>query len=204
MDATKALQELVAGNRRFVSGESTVEALSKEKQAHLVGGQKPFAIVIGCADSRVPVEHIFDQGFGELFVIRVAGNVASPEVIGSVEYAVEHLDTRLVAVLGHTNCGAVGATLEALKSNATVESPNLDSIVQRIQPAVAELLKTEFADDPAKLIQHAVRANVHASVGQLKTGSQLLEQLSEQGELKIVGAEYSLETGEVDFFEGMD
>ena len=203
LDALDALARLKAGNARYVAGTPTLATLSSAEREQLAAGQQPFAVIFGCSDSRVPVEHIFDQGFGDLFVIRVAGNVVAPSLIGSVEYAVEVLGTRLVVVLGHTGCGAVGATLAALQQAAAVESPNLGSIVRRIQPAVAELLETQLVQDEAALMHHAVRANVRASAGQLRTASELLEGLIEQDELLVVGAEYSLETGIVDFFDGI-
>ncbi len=204
--AKEAIDRLQAGNARYVAGSSTLPNMSPASRERLSEGQQPFAVIFGCSDSRVPVEHIFDQGFGQLFVIRVAGNVVAPSLIGSVEYAVEVLGTRLVVVLGHTGCGAVDATLDALQQSTAVDiaSPNLGSIVRRIRPAVEELFETELVNDRAALAHHAVRANVRSSAGQLRTSSEYLESLIESGELLVVGAEYSLESGVVDFFEGVD
>ncbi len=202
----EALQRLREGNLRFASGEGRRElALDEAERAGLVDGQAPFAVVLGCSDSRVPTEIVFDQGLGDLFVIRVAGNVVAPSQIGSVEFAAGKLGTPLVAVLGHTGCGAVRATLEELRRDSAASdpapSPHLRSIVERIRPAVESLLETELVHDPAALERSAVRANVRASADKLRHGSALLEQLVASGDLLIVGAEYSLETGEVDFFE---
>lgn len=201
--AREALERLRAGNRRFVAGERAAdEPLSHERRAELVARQEPFAIVFGCSDSRVPAEIVFDQGIGDLFVIRVAGNVVAPSLVGSVEFAAAQFGTRLVVVLGHTRCGAVTATLDELQRPSGGQSKNLRSIVDRVRPAVLPLLDTDLAGDRDALIDRAVRANVIASANQLRHGSEILEELSEDG-LTVVGAEYSLETGEVDFFDGV-
>jgi carbonic anhydrase len=163
--------------------------------------QEPLAVILGCSDSRVPVEVVFDQGFGDLFVIRVAGNIVAPSQIGSVEFAAERLGTRLVVVLGHTRCGAVQATLEDLQQ-AQPQSWNMSSIVSRIRPSVEGLLATDLKHDHAALVTQAVRANVRASVNHLRHGSEVLEHLLRADGLQIVGAEYSLDTGVVDFFDG--
>lgn len=202
--AREALHRLREGNRRFVSGERSGDRLAAHTRPDdLVDGQTPFAAILGCSDSRVPVEIVFDQGPGDLFVIRVAGNVVAPSLVGSVELAAEQFGTRLVVVLGHSRCGAVTATLDALQRSAKSESRNLRSIVDRIAPAVAELLETDLRHDPAALLHHAVRANVRASVSHLRHGSDVLEGLIESHDLLVVGAEYSLATGEVDFFDGV-
>lgn len=202
LQAREALVRLREGNRRFVAGVRNLDALlAPARRAALVFEQSPFAIVLGCSDSRVPAELVFDQGLGDLFVIRVAGNIVAPSQVGSVEFAAERFGTRLVVVLGHSQCGAITATLEELRSGAT-HSPNLRSIVERIRPSVATLLSTELANDEARLVHHAVRANVRASADHLRHGSALLEQLIQDEGLLVVGAEYSLETGEVDFFDG--
>ena len=177
--------------------------LSQTRREDFVDGQAPFAVILGCADSRVPVEMVFDQGVGDLFVIRVAGNIVAPSMVGSVEFATEKFGTRLVVVLGHTRCGAVQATLEELQRPSEAQSPNLRSIVQRIQPAVEGLLDTELRHDPPALARKAVRANVRVSAGQLRHGSEILERLIEHDGLVVVGAEYALETGVVDFFDGV-
>jgi carbonic anhydrase len=203
ISAAQGLERLRDGNRRFVAGELSSDALASPARRHAVAGdQHPFAIVLGCSDSRVPAEIVFDQGLGDLFVIRVAGNVVAPSQIGSVEFAAEYFGTRLVVVLGHSRCGAVLATIDSLTRQEPHPSRNLRSIVDRVRPAVEPLLDGGGATDDA-LVRRAVRANVRASANQLRHGSEVLEQLVQQGELLIVGAEYSLETGEVDFFEGL-
>lgn len=203
--AREALQRLRDGNRRFVGNVRSVETLfAGSRRAALVGGQRPSAIVLGCSDSRVPGEIVFDQGLGDLFVIRVAGNIVAPSQVGSVEFAAEQFGTRLVVVLGHSQCGAVSATLESLLRPSEGHSRNLRSIVDRIRPSVAGLLQTDLLRDPAALMHEAVRANVRASVDHLRHGSELLERLIARDGLLVVGALYSLETGEVDFFEGAE
>jgi carbonic anhydrase len=200
--AREALERLRAGNRRFASGDRSSGAFaSRLRPGDLASGQEPFAAIRGCSDSRVPVEIVFDQGLGDLFVIRVAGNVVAPSQIGSVEFAAERYCTRLVVVLGHSRCGAVQATLEQLQRPAENQSRNLHSIVNRVRPSVEGLLATELRRDPDALMRQAVRANIRASVNQLQHGSQLIEQLVREDGLLVVGAEYSLETGIVDFFD---
>jgi carbonic anhydrase len=203
ISATDALEHLLKGNRRFASGVASGEGLSsRSRRAELVAGQTPFAIVLGCSDSRVPAEIVFDQGLGDLFVIRVAGNVVAPSQIGSVEFAAERFGTRLVVVLGHSQCGAVLATIEELQRPSETQSRNLRSIVYRIRPAVEGLLSTDLRANPTALVSEAVRANVRVSANQLRHGSEVLERLIEQDGLLIVGAEYSLETGLVHVFDG--
>jgi carbonic anhydrase len=202
ISASDALERLREGNRRFVAGEHTIDELaSGVRRMAVVSGQRPIATILGCSDSRVPVEVVFDQGFGDLFVIRVAGNIVAPSQVGSVEFAAERLGTRLVVVLGHTSCGAVTATLEDLQRPASNQSWNMNSIVSRIRPSVEGLLATELKHDHERLIEQAVRANVRASVNQLRHGSDVLELLIRRDGLRVVGAEYSLETGIVDFFD---
>lgn len=204
ISAGEALTKLREGNQRFISGaQGKGLKESQERRAELVEGQNPFAIILGCSDSRVPTELIFDQGLGDLFVIRVAGNVVAPSLIGSVEYAASQFGTPLVVVLGHSNCGAVSATLQELETEEENRSPNLRSIVERIRPSVETLMETELRHDRNALVDQSVRANVRASVSQLRTSSQILEDLIQAGGLHIVGAEYYLETGEVDFFTGL-
>lgn len=173
------------------------------RRRELAAGQAPFAIVLGCSDSRVPAELVFDQGLGDLFVIRVAGNIVAPSQVGSVEFAVARFGTRLVVVLGHSGCGAVLATIEELGRPSEAQSRNLRSIVDRIRPAVEPLLDTAFGRNPEVLVRHAVRANIRAAASHLRHGSEMLEQYIQRGDLIVVGAEYSLETGIVDFFDGM-
>jgi carbonic anhydrase len=200
-DALTLLQE---GNRRFVSETSNRDAIAgRARRLELASSQAPFATILGCSDSRVPVEIVFDQGLGDLFVIRVAGNIIAPSLIGSVEFAAEQFGTRLVVILGHTQCGAIQGTLEQLQRPVENQSRNLRSIVDLIRPSVEGLLATKLARDRPALIREAVRANIRASVKQLRHGSDVIEQLIQTAGLTVVGAEYSLETGVVEFFDGM-
>jgi carbonic anhydrase len=202
ISATEALERLREGNRRFVAGVRSLQTLlSETRRDELVSGQEPFAVILGCSDSRVPVEIVFDQGLGHLFVIRVAGNVVAASQIGSVEFAAERFGTRLVVVLGHSRCGAVQATLEELQRPGEKQSRHLRSIVDRIRPAVEGLLATGIRNDPEALMRQAVRANVRVAANSLRHGSEVLEKLIETDGLLVVGAEYSLETGAVDFFD---
>lgn len=203
ISATEALQRLREGNRRFARGLSEQDPLKLQaRRLELARSQAPFAVILGCSDSRVPAEIVFDQGLGDLFVIRVAGNIVARSQIGSVEFAAERFKTKLVVVLGHSACGAVEATLEQLERPADDRSPNLRAIVERIRPNVESLAKSWPGRDPAALLREAVRAHVRASVFELKRSSKLLERLSMAGDLDVVGAEYSLDTGAVEFFEG--
>lgn len=199
--AQEALARLRAGNERFVSEALGSEAITTPSRRRQVAvAQEPFAILLGCSDSRVPAEIVFDQGLGDLFVIRVAGNIVAPSQIGSVEFAATQFGTRLVVVLGHSRCGAILATLDELRRPAELQSRNLRSIVDRVRPSLESLLATELRHDPATLVREAVRANVRASVNQLRHGSEILEHLIDHDGLAVVGAEYALETGRVDFF----
>ena len=204
LTAFEALARLQEGNRRFVANQTTSEPIDRATRAALAAGQEPFAVILGCSDSRVPAELVFDQGFGDLFVIRVAGNIVAPSQVGSVEFAASRFGTRLVVVLGHSGCGAIVATLEEVTGHATSESRNLRSIVDRVRPSVETLLAGRRDRDPEALIRDAVRANVRVSVNHLRHGSALLEQLSRTAGLKVIGAEYSLETGVVTFFENVE
>jgi len=200
--ATEALQRLKRGNQRYADDLGGHRALNpQERRSSLTAGQEPFAIILGCSDSRVPAEMVFDQGLGDLFVIRVAGNIVAPSQVDSVEFAAERFGTRLVVVLGHSNCGAIEATIEELGRPKTEQSRRLHSIVKRVRPTVEALLQTELRNDPQALIHHAVKANVRSSVNQLCSGSALLEQLIRDDGLMVVGAEYSLQTGLVEFFD---
>jgi carbonic anhydrase len=202
--AQEALQRLREGNRRFASDVSSRDMLmSPTRRRMLMTGQEPFAIILGCSDSRVPAEIVFDQGLGDLFVIRVAGNIVAPSQVGSVEFAAARFATRLVVVLGHSQCGAVLATLEELQRPTENQSPNLHSIVDRVRPSVEGLLETELRHDPEALVRQAVRANIRASTNQLRHGSEILENLIRKEGLLVIGAEYSLETGVVHFFDGL-
>ena len=203
IEAGEALERLRAGNRRFVEDAGRESPANHSRRRELAAGQEPFAIVLGCSDSRVPAEIVFDQGLGDLFVIRVAGNIVAPSQVGSVEFAAERFGTRLVVVLGHSSCGAIQATLEELGRPVRDQSRHLHSIVDRIRPSVETLLATELRHHPDQLVHEAVRANVRVSAHHLRHGSEVLEQLIEQNGLRVVGAEYSLETGVVDFFDGV-
>ncbi|MDQ8936090.1 carbonic anhydrase [Acinetobacter rudis] len=202
LTAQEALERLKLGNQRFVSGEVKHRPLLEHQQrAEMAEEQHPFAIVLGCSDSRVPAELVFDQGLGDLFVIRVAGNVVAPSQVGSVEFAAERYDCPVVIVLGHSHCGAIQATIDTLMNPDRPPSANLMSIVNRVRPSVEILMQTELKNDLCKLSKHAVRSNVFASVNQLRHGSAVLENLIEKKMLQVIGAEYSLETGQVTFFD---
>src|SRR5882672_6355899 len=204
ISAREALARLREGNRRFAAGVRSSDILvSQSRRSELAAGQEPFAIILGCSDSRVPAEIVFDQGLGDLFVIRVAGHIVAPSQVGSVEFAAERFGTRLVVVLGHTECGAILATLEELGRPTEGQSRNLRSIVDRIRPSVEALLATECGDHADALVRKAVRANIRVSADHLRHGSDVLEQSIQKDGLLVVGAEYSLETGVVDFFDGV-
>ena len=202
LSGPEALERLREGNHRFVTNIRSLEnLLCHSQRSELIAGQNTFAIILGCSDSRVPAELVFGQGFGALFVIRVAGHVVAPSQIGSVEFAATQFNTRLVVVLGHTGCGAVKATIEELRQHQQNPSRHQRSIMERIAPAVAELMETPLRDQPNELMRRAVRANVRASASHLRHGSAILEDMIENRGLLVVGAEYCLETGEVDFFD---
>ena len=204
LKAARALARLREGNRRFASDRAVASFFSNpSRRAELVSGQEPFAIVLGCSDSRVPAELVFDQGFGDLFVIRVAGNVVAPSQVGSVEFAASRFGTRLVVVMGHSRCGVVVAALEELQGRAGRQSRNQRAIVDRVRPSVETVLASRRDADPEILLRDAIRANVRASVDHLRHGSELLERLIQSDGLMVVGAEYSLETGVVDFLDGV-
>ena len=200
--ASDALKRLQEGNKRFVSGVRSIDTLVKQMQIEIhAESQAPFAIILGCSDSRVPAEIVFDQGLGDLFVIRVAGNIVAPSQIGSVELATELFGTRLVVVLGHSMCGAVKATLDDMEHQSETRSSNVLSIVNRIRPVVEPLFRTELRRHPEQLLDASIRANILAACNHLRHGSQQLEHLIQKGDLTIVGAEYSLKTGEVKYFD---
>ena len=201
--ARQALERLREGNLRFAANVRGSDAfVSHTRRVELASGQQPFAIILGCSDSRVPAEIVFDQGLGDLFVIRVAGNIVAPSQVGSVEFAAARYSTRLVVVLGHSQCGAILATLEELRTPTENQSHNLRSIVNRVRPSVEGLLRTELRHDSDALVREAGRANIRASVDHLRHGSQVLEELIHEQGLVVVGAEYSLETGVVEFLDG--
>ena len=202
LSAREALDKLIEGNQRYAADLRSLESmLSHSRREALTEGQAPFAIILGCSDSRVPAEVVFDQGLGDLFVVRVAGNIVAPSQVGSVEFAAEHFGTRLVVVMGHTHCGAIEVTLDSLRNPDKYNSQNVQSIVQRIRPAVEGLLHTNLAENRAALEHEAMRANVRASVNHLRHGSEVIERLIAEKGLLVVGAEYQLETGIVEFFD---
>ena len=204
MNPRDALQRLREGNRRFAASLQAAEPLfSKTGRDELAADQEPFAIILGCSDSRVPAEIIFDQGLGDLFVIRVAGNIVAPSQVGSVEFAVSRFGTRLVVVLGHSRCGAILATIDELTRGSDNTSRNIRSIVDRVKPSVESIMSTELRNDTDALVKAAIRANVRASADHLRHGSEIIEKSIEDDGLLVVGAEYSLETGTVDFFDGL-
>ncbi len=199
LEAGAALARLREGNRRFAGGQARSQNLADKERLAMARSQYPFAIILGCSDSRVPAELVFDQGLGDLFVIRVAGNIVAPSQIGSVEFAAATFGTQLVVVLGHSNCGVIQASVDQLRKAPGLESRSLSSIVDRVTPGLLPLM-TVYAGDDHALISAATRTNVLASVDQLRAGSEILGKLVDEGKLVIVGAHYSLETGEVDFF----
>jgi len=201
VSAVEAIERLREGNARFASNVDAGEA--GIRPAEVAAGQEPFAIILGCSDSRVPAEIVFDQGLGDLFVIRVAGNIVAPSQIGSVEFAATKFGTRLVVILGHSHCGAIEETLQQLQQSSENRSRNLKSIVDFVRPSVEPLLAQGLGDDPGEVIRQAVRANIKASAAHMRRGSVILEDLERDEGLVIVGAEYSLETGLVDFFDGV-
>jgi len=204
VSSSEGLLRLEEGNRRFLDGTGRSDLLVNEKRRRaLVDHHDPIAIILGCSDARVPAEIIFDQGLGDLFVIRVAGNIVAPSQIGSVEFAAERFGIKLVVVLGHTGCGAILATLEELRRPTESHSPNLRSIVDRVRPSVEALFEGGAPPHDGDLEHRAVRANIRASANQLRHGSQILERLIDYEGLRVVGAEYALDTGEVDFFESV-
>jgi carbonic anhydrase len=200
ISAEASLARLIEGNRRFLAESSPTAA--RAFSSHLATRpQRPFAIVLGCSDSRTPVEILFDEGFGDLFVVRIAGNIVAPSVVGSIEFAASQFGSRLVVVMGHTGCGAVAATVRAIETGQGPGSKNLRSITDRIAPHVQALVRPGEAQP--SMLREAVRANVRASADHLRHGSQILEELVLAGELAVVGAEYDLETGGVTFFDGV-
>jgi carbonic anhydrase len=204
LTSDQALHRLRQGNERFVAGETNLDALaSQARRDALVEGQAPFAIILGCSDSRVPAEIVFDQGLGDLFVIRVGGNVVAPSQVGSVEFAAEKFGTPLVVVMGHTQCGVVTAALDSVLDGANDPSRSLRSLVDRVRPAVLSAIgsRPHASLDRRAVIQDAVRANVRAAAEHLRHGSPLLERRIADHGLAVVGAEYSIETGVVDFFD---
>jgi carbonic anhydrase len=204
ISAHEALQRLRDGNRRFTSNIDDPQGFPESVRPVLLSRPpEPFAIILGCSDARVPAEIVFDQGLGDLFVIRVAGNIVAPSQVGSVEFAAERYGTRLVVVVGHSECGAIDATIDALQRPNDKPSRNLQSIVDRVRPSVQGLLDTELRHDMPALARQAVRVNIRASADHLRHGSEVLEQLIRHNGLLVVGAHYSVDTGVVEFFDGL-
>jgi carbonic anhydrase len=202
MNADEALQRLREGNERFVRGAPLAQVADAKARAALVSGQEPFAIILSCSDSRVPSELVFDQGLGDLFVIRIAGNVVAPSIVGSVEFAATAFGSRLVVVMGHSHCGAITATAQAILENAGSISDNVRDIVERCMPGVESVIRTAGNQWTDEVQREAVRANVRQSCSHLRHGSRVLERMRQEEGLRVVGAEYLLETGRVDFFDG--
>ncbi len=199
--AEQALQRLRDGNARFVAGEADPAALEHEARRQIFAAeQHPFAIVLGCSDSRVPVECVFDQGIGDLFVVRVAGNIAARSQVGSIEFAARAFGVRLILVLGHSRCGAVEAVVDEMRKPSALQSDNLDFVVDRIRPAVEQVMADGYGHDPEMLVAEVGRENVRRSKEVLRDSSKIIEQLIDEEGLMITGAEYSLQTGVVDFF----
>ncbi|MBS2014042.1 MAG: carbonic anhydrase [Deltaproteobacteria bacterium] len=205
LGALAALARLREGNGRFVQNVRSVDSmLSQAARRSLVLSQTPIAVILSCSDSRAPAELVFDQGLGDLFVVRVAGNIVAPSLVGSVEFAAVSFGTELVVVMGHSHCGAIAATVDGIASHHA--SKSLSDIVDRIRPAIADVVGAAMAKVPvdrAALLAAATRANVRASAAQLRSCSELLAARIAERRLLVVGAEYSLETGEVDFFDGV-
>ena len=200
MNADKALKQLKGGNSRYIEAEINGAKIDRSVVQHeVILKQKPYAIILGCSDSRVPAEAIFDQGVGDLFIVRIAGNIVAPSQIGSIEFACQQFGTQLVVVLGHTGCGAISATIGSLLGDPGEISPNLAAIVDRISPAVQPIISD--GDDRDDILNKAIRANINYSAQQLESGSEILRDLVKQKKLTIVGAEYSIESGRVEFLD---
>jgi len=201
--AKNALLRLIQGNRRFVKNRSTgIVAIQRNARKLMLKSRGPFAIILSCSDSRAPSEILFDQGLGDLFVIRVAGNVVAPSLIGSVEFAAATTQARLVVVMGHTQCGAIQATFDAVQGKKAVLSENIHDIVERISPHIHRLVARKKGSVKREdILRDAVRANVLASANHLRHGSRFLENMVRDKELMIVGAEYDIDSGIVDFFD---
>lgn len=196
----EALARLRAGNSRFTQNVRCVEALASQyRRGALVDGQAPFATILSCSDSRVPSELVFDCGLGDLFIVRVAGNIVAPSIVGSIEFAAATFGTELVVVMGHTRCGAVAATVDVLTGGKSNASENVRDIVDRIKPSIAEIVHNVGRSEG--LMQAATRANIRASADYIRHESRLIGGRIAEGRLVVVGAEYALETGHVDFFD---
>jgi carbonic anhydrase len=187
------LSRLNEGNDRYISGRTSSKDFARERE-DLLKGQKPYAIIVTCSDSRVPPELIFDESLGQLFVIRVAGNVVDPDVLGSIEYAVEHLHCHLLIIMGHESCGAVKATIEGGKV-----PPNIGALVYKIKPAVKAAKAKHLNEE--ETLNLAIENNVHIQLEESIKQSKVIKEYFEKGELKIYGAVYNLHTGKVSFEE---
>jgi carbonic anhydrase len=198
----EAIARLVEGNRRYTQNVRSLDSMLSHNRRD-VELQRPFAIVLGCSDARAPAEVVFDVGLGDLFVIRVAGNIVAPSQVGSVEFAAERFGTRLVVVMGHSSCGAIEAAIEAVMRNEGPTSRNLMSIVDRVRPSIESLVTTDLVHDPVRLRREAVRANVRVSVNHLRHSSDIIERLIDREGLLVVSAELDLSNGEVVFFDGL-
>jgi len=194
LDTQTALKELIAGNARFTSGQMTHRNTGPERRAELVKGQKPFAVILSCSDSRVPPEVLFDQGLGDIFVIRNAGNVVDPVSLGSIEYAVDHLHSPLVVVLGHDKCGAIGAAVEGGEAHGSI-----GAIMEKIARAVATAKASGAAG--AALVEKTADENIKTTVVDIKA-SHIVQHLIKEGKLSVIGAKYDLASGVVTFHKG--
>lgn len=196
-DAFRLLEE---GNKRFVNNQLANYNLGQTRRNELVQGQKPFAVVVACSDSRVAPEHLFDQGLGDIFVIRVAGNILDKAEIGSIEYAVDHLGSPLVVILGHESCGAVTAAVAKFENPAeTHTTENIDAFLDNIEPAVAEAKEDNL--EGKELIEEAAEINVELAVDQLLRDSSIVKEGVDAGKVKVVGAKYLLTNGDVEWFD---
>jgi carbonic anhydrase len=202
MTPLQALDRLKKGHVRYKAGLCERNHWREHRDSDRFGqAQRPFAIVLGCSDSRAPLQLIFDQGIGDLFVVRVAGNIVAQSQLGSIEFAVENFATPLVLVLGHSECGAVSTAVDVVWDGLVLPSENMESISTRIQPCVELLLERQPGIDRQQLLQRAVGENVRFVVDHLCRGSDILQEKIIAGELLVTGAEYSLESGDVEFFQ---
>lgn len=186
--AKQALKKLLDGNKRNVAGKKQNPRQDARRRKEVSKGQKPFAVVVGCSDSRIPPELIFDQGLGDLFVVRLAGNIVDSLALGSIEYAVEHLDTRLVVVLGHGKCGAVTAAAQGGHAPGHV-----GAILRALQPALKKARKLE-----GDFVENAIRVNVSLVKNKIKASRPILAEMAEKGEIDVIGAYYDIDTGVVE------
>ena len=203
LSPVEALRRLEDGNRRFISGVKSIDTMATHQQrADLAeNGQRPYAIILGCADSRAPAELIFDAGLGDLFVVRVAGNIVAPSLLGSIEFAASNFKTPLCVVLGHTLCGAVAATADLVSSKKRAPTDHIQDIVLEIEPSVRRAMTASSPAAANLIVEEATRLNVRRSVERLTERSAVLSDLVSAGAFKIVGGVYNLRTGHVDFID---